>query len=160
MSDSDFSLRLPVPVMARPRRPLSISASTASWSIRFSLRTMISGAPSSSSLFRRLLRLITLLQRLELALDALALGLGRGLDRSLERLLVGVEALLGALLRGLGVGLELLDLLLNLGQHALRHIARHQIALVDHRLFIAVEPDSHGPARLGADPGLDVLRGL
>ena len=59
MSESDFSLRLPVPVMARPRRPLSISASTASWSIRFSLRTMISGAPSSSSLFRRLLRLIT-----------------------------------------------------------------------------------------------------
>src|SRR5256885_6543891 len=101
-----------------------------------------------------------LLQRLELALDALALGLGRGLDRSLERLLVGVEAFLGALLRGLGVGLELLDLFLNLGQHALRHIARHQVALVDHRLLIAVEPDRHGPARLGADAGLDVLRRL
>src|SRR5256885_8943626 len=101
-----------------------------------------------------------LLQRLELALDALALGLGRGLDRSLERLLVGVEAFLGALLRGLGVGLELLDLFLNLGQHALRHIPRHQVALVDHRLLIAVEPDRHGPARLGADAGLDVLRRL
>ena len=31
------------PVTARPRRPLSIRASTASWSIRFSLRTMMSG---------------------------------------------------------------------------------------------------------------------
>ena len=34
-------------------------ASTASWSIRFSLLTMISGAPRSSRRFRRLLRLIT-----------------------------------------------------------------------------------------------------
>ena len=59
MSDRDFSLRLPVPVIARPRRPLSISASTASCSIRFSLRTMISGAPSSRSRLSRLLRLIT-----------------------------------------------------------------------------------------------------
>ncbi len=59
MSLSDFSGRLPGPVTARPRRPLSNSASTASWSMRFSLLTMISGAPRSSSLFRRLLRLIT-----------------------------------------------------------------------------------------------------
>ena len=47
------------PVMARPRRPLSNRASTASWSMRFSLRMMISGAPSSNSLLRRLLRLMT-----------------------------------------------------------------------------------------------------
>jgi len=40
-----------VPAMARPRRPLSMRASQASWSIRFSLRMMISGAPSSSSRF-------------------------------------------------------------------------------------------------------------
>ena len=32
-----------MPAIARPRRPLSISASHASWSIRFSLRMMISG---------------------------------------------------------------------------------------------------------------------
>ena len=43
MSDSDFSGRLLAPVMARPRRPLSNSASTASCSMRFSLRTMMSG---------------------------------------------------------------------------------------------------------------------
>ena len=43
----------------RPRRPLSNSASTASCSIRFSLLTMISGAPRSSRRRRRLLRLIT-----------------------------------------------------------------------------------------------------
>src|SRR5437016_1747670 len=157
MSDSDFSLRLPVPVIARPRRPLSIRASTASWSIRFSLRTMISGAAGAAEpllvvavlgVGQDLLGvqrfevgpggLDLLLQRLELALDALALGLGRGLDRSLECLLVGVEALLGALLCGLGVGLELLDLLLNLGEHALRHIARHQVALVYHGLLVDV----------------------
>ena len=59
MSDSDFSGRLLVPVITRPRRPLSNSASTASCSIRFSLRTMISGARSSISRFRRLLRLMT-----------------------------------------------------------------------------------------------------
>src|SRR5438046_128203 len=140
MSDSDFSLRLPVPVMARPRRPLSISASTASWSIRFSVRTMISGAPSSGSLFRRLSRVVR------------RHGPRRRLRPSLERLHAGLEAFVGALLRGLGVGHQLLDLLLSLGPHARRHIARHQIALVDHRLFIAGEPDSHGPARLGADP--------
>src|SRR6266540_3048958 len=59
MSESDLSARLPGPVTGRPRRPLSNSASTASWSIRFSLLTMISGAPRSSSRLRRLLRLIT-----------------------------------------------------------------------------------------------------
>ena len=59
MSASDFSGRLLEPVMARPRRPLSSSASTASCSMRFSLRTMMSGAFRSSSRFRRLLRLIT-----------------------------------------------------------------------------------------------------
>ena len=59
MSASDFSGRLLVPVMARPRRPLSISASTDSCSMRFSLRTMMSGALSSSRRRRRLLRLMT-----------------------------------------------------------------------------------------------------
>ena len=59
MSASDFSGRLLVPVMARPRRPLSSSASTASCSMRFSLRTMMSGAFSSSRRRRRLLRLMT-----------------------------------------------------------------------------------------------------
>ena len=59
MSDKDFNGRLPGPVTGRPRRPLSINASTASWSMRFSLRTMISGAPKSSKRFKRLLRLIT-----------------------------------------------------------------------------------------------------
>ena len=48
-----------MPVIARPRRPLSSNASTDSCSIRFSLRTMISGAFNSNSRFRRLLRLIT-----------------------------------------------------------------------------------------------------
>ena len=47
------------PVSTRPRRPLSNSASTASWSMRFSLRTMTSGALSSMSFLRRLLRLMT-----------------------------------------------------------------------------------------------------
>src|SRR5215213_2513198 len=59
MSLSDFRARLPGPVTGRPRRPLSNSASTASCSIRFSLLTMISGAPRSSSRLRRLLRLMT-----------------------------------------------------------------------------------------------------
>ena len=59
MSASDFSGRLFEPVIARPRRPLSSSASTDSCSIRFSLRTMISGAFKSSSRFRRLFRLMT-----------------------------------------------------------------------------------------------------
>ena len=59
MSASDFSGRLFEPVMARPRRPLSSSASTDSCNIRFSLRTMISGALSSSRRLRRLFLLIT-----------------------------------------------------------------------------------------------------
>ena len=59
MSASDFSGRLLDPVIARPRRPLSSKASTDSCSIRFSLRTMMSGARSSSKRFRRLFLLIT-----------------------------------------------------------------------------------------------------
>jgi hypothetical protein len=59
MSLSDFSGRLFGPVMTLPRRPLSKSASTASCSMRFSLRMMISGALSSSSRLNRLLRLMT-----------------------------------------------------------------------------------------------------
>ena len=59
MSASDLSGRLFEPVIARPRRPLSRSASTASCSIRFSLRTMMSGALRSRRRFRRLLRLMT-----------------------------------------------------------------------------------------------------
>ena len=59
MSESDFSGRLLAPVMTRPRRPLSNSASTDSCSMRFSLRTMMSGARSSISRLRRLLRLMT-----------------------------------------------------------------------------------------------------
>ena len=59
MSARDLRGRLLVPVMARPRRPLSSSASTASCSIRFSLRTMMSGADRSSRRFRRLFLLIT-----------------------------------------------------------------------------------------------------
>ena len=54
---------MPGPVTGRPRLPLSISASTASCSILFSLRTMISGAPSSSSLFSLLFLLMILLYR-------------------------------------------------------------------------------------------------
>src|SRR5258708_30149260 len=41
------------------RMELSINASAASWSMRFSLRVITSGAPISKSFFRRLLRLIT-----------------------------------------------------------------------------------------------------
>ncbi|MNL41355.1 hypothetical protein D3C87_1637590 [compost metagenome] len=59
ISARDFSGRLLAPVIALPRRPLSSSESTASCSMRFSLRTMISGAFSSSRRFRRLLRLMT-----------------------------------------------------------------------------------------------------
>ena len=59
MSAKDFSgIRL-VPVIARPRRPLSNKASTDSCNIRFSLRTMMSGAFKSNKRFKRLLRLIT-----------------------------------------------------------------------------------------------------
>ena len=59
ISDSDFSGRLLVPVIALARRPLSNSASTDSCSMRFSLRIIMSGACSSINLFRRLLRLMT-----------------------------------------------------------------------------------------------------
>src|SRR5258708_5915546 len=59
MSASDFKGRLLAPVIALPRRPLSSSESTGSWSILFSFLTMISGAFSSSSRFSRLLRLMT-----------------------------------------------------------------------------------------------------
>ncbi|MPN17285.1 hypothetical protein SDC9_164638 [bioreactor metagenome] len=59
MSASDFRARLLAPVMALPRRPLSSKLSTASCSMRFSLRAMISGALSSSRRFRRELRLMT-----------------------------------------------------------------------------------------------------
>ena len=41
------------------RRPLSIRASTASWSMRFSFRTIISGALSCIRRLRRLFRLMT-----------------------------------------------------------------------------------------------------
>src|SRR5665213_1715027 len=60
MSLSDFSGRLLAPVMTRPRRPLSNRASTASCSMRFSLRMMISGARSSINRNNRLKRLIEL----------------------------------------------------------------------------------------------------
>jgi hypothetical protein len=59
VSDSDLSGRLLAPRSTRPRRPLSNRASTASCSIRFSLRMMTSGAFSSISFFNRLLRLMT-----------------------------------------------------------------------------------------------------
>src|SRR5215211_7367097 len=48
MSERLLSARLPAPVTARPLLPLSKRASTASWSIRFSLLTITSGAPRSS----------------------------------------------------------------------------------------------------------------
>jgi len=51
--------RLLAPRSTRPRRPLSNSASTASCNMRFSLRTITSGACNSISFFSRLLRLIT-----------------------------------------------------------------------------------------------------
>ncbi|GFI37944.1 hypothetical protein IMSAGC015_02133 [Lachnospiraceae bacterium] len=54
---------MPGPVTGRPRRPLSISASTASWSILFSFLTMISGAPNSSRRFSRLFLLMILLYK-------------------------------------------------------------------------------------------------
>ena len=59
MSANDLSGRLFVPVIALPRLPLSRSASTASCNIRFSLRTMMSGAFRSNSRFSRLFRLMT-----------------------------------------------------------------------------------------------------
>src|SRR5436305_1981243 len=58
MSLSDFKGRLPAPVTARPWRPLSNDASTASCNMRFSLRIMTSGVLSWSRFFNRLFRLI------------------------------------------------------------------------------------------------------
>src|ERR1700685_2970516 len=55
MSESDLSGRLLGPVTGRPRRPLSISASTASCSMRFSFLMMISGAESSRNRLTQLL---------------------------------------------------------------------------------------------------------
>ena len=59
MSDNDFNGRLFCPVITRPRRPLSNNASTDSCNIRFSLRTIISGARNSIRRFNRLFLLIT-----------------------------------------------------------------------------------------------------
>jgi hypothetical protein len=59
MSESDLSGRLFGPVMARPRRPLSNSASTASCSIRFSLRMMMSGRVQLHQALQPVVRLIT-----------------------------------------------------------------------------------------------------
>ncbi len=59
MSAKDFNGLLLEPVTALPRRPLSNKASTDSCNIRFSLRTMMSGACKSNKRFKRLLRLIT-----------------------------------------------------------------------------------------------------
>ena len=59
MSARDLRGRLLEPVIALPRRPLSRRASTASCSMRFSLRTIMSGAFKSSSRFSRLFLLIT-----------------------------------------------------------------------------------------------------
>ena len=50
-------------MITRPRRPLSNKASTDSWSILFSLRTMISGARNSIRRFNRLFLLITRLYK-------------------------------------------------------------------------------------------------
>ena len=60
MSDKDFRGLEPGPVTALP---LSISESTASWSILFSFLTIMSGAPSSRSLLSLLFLLITLLYK-------------------------------------------------------------------------------------------------
>ncbi len=59
ISLSDLSGRLLAPFTALARRPLSNNASTDSCNIRFSLRTIISGASSSTKRLRRWLRLIT-----------------------------------------------------------------------------------------------------
>src|SRR6266540_726030 len=59
MSDSDLRGRFPRPRIALERRPLSNSASTASCSMRFSLRRMTSGARCRISFCNRLFRLIT-----------------------------------------------------------------------------------------------------
>src|SRR5512133_914120 len=111
MSEIDFSGLLPGPVTGRPRRPLSNSASTASWSMRFSLLTMISGAPRSSSRLRRLLRLMTRRQRALLRRED-----RHGLEDHHLRLVAGVQEgaeHLQALDRaGLLLALAVLDLVL------------------------------------------------
>ncbi len=58
-SAKDFRGRLLEPVIAQPRRPLSNRASTASCSIRFSLRTDHPAARSGRTFNERLLRLMT-----------------------------------------------------------------------------------------------------
>jgi hypothetical protein len=58
MSVSDLSGRLDEPSTGRRQRLLSNSASTACWSMRFSLRMMTSGALRSISFLSRLLRLM------------------------------------------------------------------------------------------------------
>ncbi len=63
MSDRDLRGRLPGPVTGLPRLPLSNNASTASCSMRFSLLTIIRGAPKSNNLFKRLFLLITRLYK-------------------------------------------------------------------------------------------------
>ena len=63
MSESDLSALFPGPVTGLPLLPLSIRASTASCNILFSFLIMISGAPSSKSLARRLFLFIILLYK-------------------------------------------------------------------------------------------------
>ena len=58
-SDNDFNGRRFCETIGRALCPLSNNESTASCNIRFSLRTMISGACISINLFKRLLRIIT-----------------------------------------------------------------------------------------------------
>ncbi len=59
MSEIDLSGRFDAPLIAGLRLELSKSASTASCNMRFSFRMMISGAFSSMSRIKRLLRWIT-----------------------------------------------------------------------------------------------------
>ena len=63
MSDKDFKGLFPAPVTGLPLLPLSIKASTDSCNILFSFLTIISGAPNSNNLFKRLFLLITLLYK-------------------------------------------------------------------------------------------------
>ena len=58
-SDNDFKGRRFCETIGRALCPLSNNESTASCNIRFSLRTIISGACISINLFKRLLRMIT-----------------------------------------------------------------------------------------------------
>ena len=59
MSLKDLSGRLLGPRIARPRRPLSKRASTASCNIRISFRMITPGAFNSINRFKRLFRLMT-----------------------------------------------------------------------------------------------------